>query len=203
MKRIAVLCAAVLGLTACAKHPPQQGFVLDGPALFVAAEYAGTPLEGAMERKSMVGIGEMFLASPDKYLDCRAEFNAEPTNKARIRGVMICTDKHTFSVTLRNLGPDQGVGVGLEEGKDDMLVLFYHPSPEEARRRLVQAAADMRKARSAALGLDRQPTATEARQIPAAEPQADAQTPRGDASEAPAEPQKVGFGLGPADSSQR
>ncbi len=150
MRRLPLLLAVVLSLAGCGKTPPQPGFVLDGPLLFVAADYNGTPLEGTLERTGMVGLGEMLLASPDKYLDCRAEFNAEPTEKARIRGVLICTDKHTFSLTLRNLGPDQGVGLGLEPGKDEMLVLFYHPSPEEARRRLGQAVADMRKARDAA-----------------------------------------------------
>ncbi len=143
------LLAVCLG-AGCAKTPPTPGFVLDGPPLSVAAEYDGVPLEGTMERTAMVGLGEMFLVSPDKSLDCRAEFNAEPSEKGRIRGVLICTDKHRFSVALRNLGPDQGVGLGLEPGNDKLLVLFYHPSPDEALRRLPQAIEDMRKARQAA-----------------------------------------------------
>ena len=150
MKRLFFLCAACLTLAACGGRPPAPGFVLDGPRLFVAADYAGRPLEGAMDRACMVGIGELSLSTPDKSLDCKAIFNAEPTDKARIRGVLICDGGRTLSLTLRNLGPDQGVGIGIEQGKDDLLVLFYHPSPDEARRRLPQVRGDMQKARAAA-----------------------------------------------------
>ena len=153
VKRRLVLLVSVsllLALTACSSRQPTPGFVLDGPPLFVAADYAGLPLEGYMDRRAMVGIGEMVLASKDNSLSCKAVFNVEPSDKARIRVVLICADNRTFSLTMRNLGPDQGVGIGLEPGKDELLVLFYHPSEEEARRRLPQAATDMKKARAAA-----------------------------------------------------
>ncbi|MDL2207933.1 hypothetical protein LJB82_04345, partial [Desulfovibrio sp. OttesenSCG-928-M16] len=47
-------------------------------------------------------------------------------------------------------GPDQGVGIARESAEGELLVLFYHPSPEEAKRRLPEVRADMDKARTMA-----------------------------------------------------
>ena len=67
---------------------------------------------------------------------CEAKVDAPPTNKARIRGIMECTGGKHLLFSLRNTGPDQGVGVGKETEDSSLMVLFYHASIEEARRRL-------------------------------------------------------------------
>ena len=115
----------------------------------VVGEYMGQPLEGEMERTCMVGVGHMTLRTISEEPDfvCKADLDEEPTEKARIRGALQCEDGRVLYFTLRNIGPDQGVGIAREEKGDDLAVLFYHSCLEEAKRRLPGAIADIEKVR--------------------------------------------------------
>jgi hypothetical protein len=50
--------------------------------------------------------------------------------------------------SLRNIGPDQGVGIARESEDGELLVLFYHASAEEAERRFPSVKNDIERARS-------------------------------------------------------
>lgn len=77
---------------------------------------------------------------------CEAKVDAPPTDKARIRGVMECSGGRNILFSLRNIGPDQGVGVGKETQDSSLMILFYHASMEEARRRFPSVREDIRLA---------------------------------------------------------
>lgn len=140
-------------LCACsAKTPPQSPAVmalsLDGPPLAVAGHYAGMDLEGEMERPVMTGKGTLRIkAVSGGDFDCLAAVDSMPTQKARVRGYLLCTGERRLPFSLRNTGPDQGVGIARESLEGDLMVLFYHPSADEAKRRLPEVLADMERAR--------------------------------------------------------
>lgn len=140
-----------LALAACGGKSPAPRVValaLDGPPLSLAGDYAGMRLEGEMERTCMAGVGHIALraAEPEQVFVCEADIDAPPTEKARVRGVFECSGGRHISFMLRNIGPDQGVGIARESREGGLMVFFYHPSAEEARRRLPEALADMAKA---------------------------------------------------------
>ena len=146
-----------LGLFACAgkelpSAPAQAAapapLVMDGPRLAVAGEYGGIFLSGSMDRAGMAGYGSMLLEALGGEFSCAAEIDSPPTSKGRVRGVLRCTDGRELFFSLRNIGPDQGVGVGRESLGGDLLILFYHPSPDEAARRLPAVQADILAARA-------------------------------------------------------
>lgn len=151
---------------------------VDGPPLAVYGEYAGMTLVGSMERTCMVGYGVLVLeqiqpgaaappprqnttddALPDierqdpphtggpAFL-CEADINDPPTEKARVRGQLRCSGERTMLFSLRNTGPDQGVGVARETDEGDLMVFFYHASAEEAKRRYPSIKKDIDRARS-------------------------------------------------------
>jgi hypothetical protein len=86
--------------------------------------------------------------SVDTSFSCEASIDQPPTEKGRIRGVLYCSDNRTMLISLRNLGPDQGVGIGKESQGGELMVLFYHAGLEEARRRFPAVKADIVAARS-------------------------------------------------------
>ncbi|MDL2316170.1 hypothetical protein LJC59_03715 [Desulfovibrio sp. OttesenSCG-928-A18] len=93
---------------------------------------------------------EMFLPAVDGGAPfvCEARIDAQPTEKGRVRGMLHCSGNRHMPFSLRNLGPDQGVGIGRERDDGELLVLFYHSSPDEAERRFPQVQDDIRTARS-------------------------------------------------------
>lgn len=136
------------GAPASVPLAPLGAYALDGPPLFIAAEYKGHTLEGTMDRHVMVGLGKMELHGTDKAQGffCEARVNSQPTEKGRIRGVLDCTEGVVLLFTLRATGPDQGVALGRAEAKGDPLVLFFHSSKEEAVRRFPEVKRTMAEA---------------------------------------------------------
>lgn len=124
-------------------------YALEGPDLAVIADLAGTRLEGTAQRNLMVGKGTMKLYAKDaeNKLMCESEVKAQPTPKGRIRGVLDCTDGTIILFTLRNLGPDQGIGIGTSHEGNQDLTLFYHSSADEADRRFPQILEDFTQLR--------------------------------------------------------
>ena len=145
------LCAGLLFAAGCAHSPTEgggTGYALEGPDLFIVGEYKGMPLEGTMERHVIVGIGKMEIRSVDRTRGffCEARIKSPPQENLRIRGILLCAEGQALAVSMRPLGPDQGVGVGRQETDEDLLVFFFHPSQEEAERRFPQVRKDMQTA---------------------------------------------------------
>jgi hypothetical protein len=144
-----------LGLCACAgkepvASPPSVALAVDGPRLALLGEYAGMSLAGSMDRTCMVGYGSMHLEAVDSGATfvCTAKIDNPPTQRGRVRGVLRCTDGRELFFTLRNIGPDQGVGIGRESPEEGLLILFYHVSSDEAARRFPGVKADILAARA-------------------------------------------------------
>ena len=151
MGRFAVLCLLLLSSVACSGKGKSGavGFATDGPDLFVVGEYQNMPLEGSIERKALIGIGKIQITSTnneDKF-SCKGKFNSPPQTNLRIRGVLVCEGRQPLGVTMRPLGPDQGLGIAREEANDDLLIFFFHPSKEEATRRFPQIKEQINSAR--------------------------------------------------------
>lgn len=145
-----LLCAACGGKEIPPPPVPAVALALEGPTLAVAGVYGDMRVSGSLERTGMVGHGLLALHATDMAdaLICEARLNEPPTEKGRVRGLLQCKDGRRMPVTLRNLGPDQGVGVGREKEDGDLLVFFYHPCQEEAQRRLPRVEQDIAFARS-------------------------------------------------------
>lgn len=160
---LGLICCVTLagcGAERDARPPiPAGALETDGPTLALAGEYQGMALTGEMDRTCMVGFGKVALRTKEDQpsFACEALIDDPPTEKGRVRGVLRCTDKRNILFTLRNTGPDQGVGIGRETAEGELMVLFYHPSREEAERRLPQVAADMEKARRGKNGAAKKP----------------------------------------------
>ena len=141
-------------LGACAKNapapPPAVALAVDGPRLALAGEYAGMALTGSMDRTCMAGYGSIRLEAAGTGPDfvCEAQLDDPPTEKGRVRGVLRCTGDRQVLFSLRNIGPDQGVGVGRESPEGDLLIIFYHASADEAARRFPEVKDDILTARS-------------------------------------------------------
>lgn len=145
------LLLAVLLATGCSGRQltaaPEVALALDGPPLVIMGEYEGQAFSGEMERACMVGVGRMSIrgVTAEDGLVCEAVLDEQPTEKARIRGAFRCLDGRVLYFTLRNIGPDQGVGIAREDEGNELAVLFYHPCRDEAGRRLPGAVADIEK----------------------------------------------------------
>ena len=122
---------------------PSVALAVDGPRLALAGEYEGLSFTGSMDRTCMAGYGSMQLEDSGAAFVCTAEIDSPPTSKGRVRGVLRCTDGRELFFSLRNLGPDQGVGVGRENPGGALLILFYHASAEEAARRFPAVKAEI------------------------------------------------------------
>lgn len=126
--------------------PHAVRLALDGPPLPIAADKNGTPLRGVMDRGCMAGTGRMTLADKERGVTCTGAMDAPADEKARLHIDLLCDNGETVSVIMRNLGPDQGVGVGRINETNERLFLFYHPSKEEAERRLARIKDDIEQA---------------------------------------------------------
>lgn len=127
---------------------PTVALEMDGPPLAVVGEYSGMKLSGTLERTAMAGFGELSLsADKGEFFSCTAKIDDPPTEKRRVRGTMLCSGDRKILFSLRNTGPDQGLGIGKERPEGDLLIIFYHPSKEEAERRFPAVKEDIAKAR--------------------------------------------------------
>ena len=147
---VLMLCCC-LGVFACAaEQAPLPGVALavDGPSLGIAGEYAGMELRGSMDRTCMAGYGHISLHAldPEQEFVCEADVDDPPTDRARVRGMLRCTGERTLLFSLRNIGPDQGVGIARESEEGGLMVLFYHAAEEEAVRRLPGVKEDIARA---------------------------------------------------------
>ncbi|MDR1359963.1 MAG: hypothetical protein LBJ82_03185 [Deltaproteobacteria bacterium] len=137
-------------LSGCAALEPAAQLprpTLSGPSLPLAGQYGDLLLEGFLDRTCMAGVGSLELHdSPSGNFACSALLDAPPNEKGRIKGLLTCSDRSSFLFTMRNLGPDQGFGVGRSPASPHLLVFFYHPSPEEAARRLQEILSDINQA---------------------------------------------------------
>jgi hypothetical protein len=123
---------------------------MDGPPLVIAGEYSGRSLTGTMDRTCMAGYGTLSLYAVDteEEFACAADVDGPPSEKGRIRGLLRCTNGENLLFSLRNTGPDQGVGIGREAEGGELLLLFYHPSAAEAERRFPAVKEDFDRARA-------------------------------------------------------
>ncbi|MDR2801038.1 MAG: hypothetical protein LBB52_07220 [Desulfovibrio sp.] len=146
-----------LALFACAAReapPPGVRQSLTGPPLHIAGEYAGLAVSGEMDRGCMVGFGKINLRArgketPGAEFACRGEIDAPPVDKGRVRGALDCDSGRRFAFSMRNLGPDQGIGIGREKPEGELLLFFYHSAQSEAERRFPEIKAEMDEIRSA------------------------------------------------------
>ncbi|MDR1488883.1 MAG: hypothetical protein LBS65_00120 [Desulfovibrio sp.] len=145
-----------LTLFACAAReapPPTVRQSLTGPSLHIAGEYAGLVISGEMDRSCMVGFGKISLRARDKEAPgaefaCQGDIDSPPIDKGRVRGTLECDSGRRFAFSMRNLGPDQGIGIGREKPEGDLLLFFYHSAQNEAERRFPEIKAEMDEIRS-------------------------------------------------------
>lgn len=146
MPRIPVLALLALSLCACATpQSPGIRLALEGPPLAVVARGETTAWSGLMDRGCMAGVGSITLRDADGVI-CEGGMDHPATDKGRLYADLICSDGGTLSLLFRNLGPDQGMGFArrnpeFEEG--ERIDLFFHPSREEAERRLVEVRQEV------------------------------------------------------------
>lgn len=149
---LSLLAVAALALAGCgSRAEPTVALAMDGPSLFIMGEYQGQPVEGLLDRTVMAGVGTMTLVgtgAENAELNCTAKFDAPPTDKGRVAGFIDCGNGEILVVMLRNLGPDQGVGLAHAGNPEDIMIFFYHPSREEAERRLPGVLKDIAEARA-------------------------------------------------------
>lgn len=156
---LALFC---LGAGGCAaqQSPPSVRLALDGPPLFIAV--SGDSLtNGVMDRGCLAGHGAVSLRNERTGVVCEGMMDSPASDKGRMYAELNCTNGDTLILALRNLGPDQGLGVGRvitsssgQKEQGERLSLFYHPCEDEAGRRLEQVAKDMAEAAKTAESLD-------------------------------------------------
>ena len=134
-------------LVACGKTPvpvfPSAHLSLHGPPLAVAGIMEGHYFSGHMERSCMAGAGRMVLQNQTLGLLCKGGTDNPASEKGRMYAYLSCAGNKTMRVAYRNLGPDQGVGIGRFEENGPVLVLYYHPWEDEAKRRVYELASKM------------------------------------------------------------
>ena len=150
----AALLLAVCGACVPAAHTPSVRLALDGPPLYVVAEGEASSLQGVMDRSCLAGTGRASLFDLHAVRGCEGEMDSPATDKARLYLDLVCSDGSTITLALKNLGPDQGMGIGrviTETGEQgDQLTVFYHPCGDEAIRRLAALRNDVAEARTRA-----------------------------------------------------
>ncbi len=129
---------------------------MDGPPLFIAVDVAGKPMHGFLDRKAMAGAGRVLLYDQQNAVTCTGEMDAPATDKGRLYVTLTCSDGREMALGLRNLGPDQGMGVGRLRDTGERLTLFYHPCEDEARRRLARVKTDIAKGETARVEMTKQ-----------------------------------------------
>ena len=137
--RAGLACLCFVCMTGCAgTTPPSVRLALDGPALILAGELNGRAYEGLMDRHAMAGVGALVLHEQGTSTVCRGSIDRPASQKGRLYLELTCSDGRSLPLILRNLGPDQGMGIGRLEGQSGRMTLFYHPCGSEAKRRLEQ-----------------------------------------------------------------
>lgn len=137
--RAGLACLGLVCMTGCAgPTPPSVRLALDGPELVLVGELDGRAYEGAMDRHAMAGVGALTLHEQGTSIVCRGSIDRPASQKGRLYVELSCSDGRSLPLILRNLGPDQGMGIGRFEGQSERMTLFYHPSASEAKRRLEQ-----------------------------------------------------------------
>ena len=150
MARSLLLFFLCLGLAGCAgQSTPGIRLALDGPPLHVAMQGDTTTWTGSMDRGCMAGVGS-FSVHSENGLICRGQIDHPANDKGRLHAELACADGSVMVLVFRNLGPDQGMGLGRinpDSEAGEQTTFFYHPSQEEARRRLVEVRTDIAVAR--------------------------------------------------------
>lgn len=137
--RAGLACLCLVCAAGCAgSAPPSVRLALDGPELILAGELGSRAYEGRMERSAMAGAGAIILHEQDTGIVCRGGIDRPASQKGRLYVELACSDGRSLPLILRNLGPDQGMGIGRFEGQSGRMTLFYHPCASEAKRRLEQ-----------------------------------------------------------------
>ncbi len=142
------LGAALLTGACGGNYTPSVQLALDGPQLAVAMRNGENTWHGLMDRGCMAGAGAMVLHREDG-VTCGGEIDHPATDKGRLHMDLRCTNGDAMALVFRNLGPDQGMGLGRinpEQADGAKTTFFYHPSPEEADRRLEQVLRDIERA---------------------------------------------------------
>jgi hypothetical protein len=116
--------------------------------LALVGQYGDLPVEGSMDRSCMAGVGsiDLRILSFPRPLVCTAFLDTPPTAKGRVRGRLDCQDRTSFLLTLRNLGPERGIALGLAPDSSTLLVLMYDSSREKAALGLPDILSDMDRA---------------------------------------------------------
>lgn len=156
MIRPAFLLPFALILAGCApSHGSSIRLALDGPPLAVVMRSEGqtghSGWSGLMDRGCMAGVGTIALRGTDG-VTCRGEMDHPANEKGRLYADLACDNGKTIVVVFRNLGPDQGMGVARLDPDDEageQATLFFHPSREEAERRLGEVRAEVASALAA------------------------------------------------------
>lgn len=136
--------AAMLLFTGCAPvGQPTIRLALDGPPLRIVAEGDTQTFAGGMDRDCMAGLGGMIVYNRRADVSCQGRMDRPATDKGRLYISLECSNGDILTFVMRNLGPDQGMGLGRVNETGEQLLLFYHPCEDEARRRLEQLKADI------------------------------------------------------------
>ena len=134
-------------LAACGKGPlpifPSVHLAMNGPPLSIAGDMGGHYFSGHMERSCMAGVGRMVLHNQTLNLLCKGETDNPASEKGRMYAYLSCTENKTMRVVYRNMGPDQGVGIGRVEENPQVLLFYYHPWDDEAKRRAYELKGKM------------------------------------------------------------
>lgn len=134
----------ILILGGCAdRSAPSVLLALDGPPLFVAAKSETRAMSGVMDRSCMAGVGGLILHDRPSGVSCQGNMDHPADNKGRMHTDLACSDGTAFTLVMRNLGPDQGMGVGKFAEGGEIITLFYHPCEGEAARRLEALMRDI------------------------------------------------------------
>ncbi len=165
------LAAFAVMLGGCCPPPDMVSLpmlAVEGPPLFVVGRLDGADYAGRMARSAMMGFGEISLERPESNGEqenaviCRGKFTTPVTRQGRLHALLRCSDGRYLAVSLRNIGPDQGFGLGrMLTGADldkenfppdePIMPLFYHSSLEEAARRFVQVEKELNDAHAGKL----------------------------------------------------
>lgn len=153
MIRPALLLPFALILAGCASSQGSSiRLALDGPPLAVVMQSEGqtehSVWNGLMDRGCMAGAGTIALRGTDG-VTCQGDMDHPANEKGRLYADLACDNGKTMVVVFRNLGPDQGMGVArLDPDNEDgeQATLFFHPSREEAERRLGEIRAEVASA---------------------------------------------------------
>lgn len=138
----------VSGLAGCGGGAAAHSIrlALDGPPLAVAMRGERTTWSGSMDRNCMAGVGAVTVHNA-AGTTCSGVMDHPANDKGRLHADLACSNGETVSLVFRNLGPDQGMGLARINKTGEVAALFYHPSADEARRRLEGVMADIAAAR--------------------------------------------------------